>query len=123
MFFAAGSSYLLGSAGSINTGHLTMYTEVLWQVTQFARALLQNRASTLSFFQAIKIVLGCHVWMEHWRLCGRAVMPPLLVFLLALRHTCLTQRVSGNVESGHLVNSMQIHATLREHVFTPRLIP
>merc|ERR1712066_1027072 len=95
-----------------------------WVIYPKGRPILsQNKtASTLSFLEAIKIVFGRHEWMDNWSLCRCTIRPPLLVFLLALWHNCFTQRVSSNVKSRHLVNPMQIHATLHEHIFTPWFI-
>merc|ERR1712061_108607 len=55
-------------------------------------------------------------------LCCCAVGAPFLVLLLALRAPCCASRVSVDVESRNLVNTMQIHATLREQILTPWFI-
>merc|ERR1719464_2213603 len=82
----------------------------------------KKKNSTLSSLEALEVVDGLQEWVHRSGLKDRAVRLPLLVFLLTLGAVGLAHTVNGHVPRTYLVNAMQIHASLSEQIFTPRLI-
>merc|ERR1712051_70055 len=102
-------------------GAASFYTEGSHCRMASCMCVPKKKTSTLSSLEALEVVGGLHEWMHRSSLEDRAVRLPFLVFLLTLGAVGLAHTVNGHVPSTHLVDAMQVHASLSEQIFTPRL--
>merc|ERR1712050_779001 len=77
--------------------------------------------SALRGLETLKIIERLHEWMHRSRRGKRAVWPPFLVRLLAIRPESLAHRVGCDIKRLHLVDTVQVHAPLHEEVLPPCL--